>query len=89
MVTDATPDEERIVGEHVRYLLALKERGILIIAGRTQESVGTFGLTVFEADDEARAREVMEQDPGVRAGLFAASLHPYAVTVARDGLEDR
>lgn len=86
MVVDATPDEQRIVGEHFRYLLGLKERGILILAGRTQELVDTFGITIFEAGDEPTARAVMDGDPAVEAGVFAASLHPYAVAVARDGL---
>lgn len=86
MVADATADEQRIVGAHFRYLVELNERGILILAGRTQEEAGTFGITIFEADDEAGARAVMDDDPAVAAGVFAASLHPYAVAVARDGL---
>ncbi|WP_127474701.1 YciI family protein [Microbacterium sulfonylureivorans] len=89
MVADATPDEQRVVGAHFDYLVQLKERGILILAGRTQETVGTFGLTIFEADDEAAARAVMDGDPAVAAGVFAASLHPYAVAVAREGLTGR
>ncbi|MCP2636716.1 YciI family protein [Microbacterium sp. HD4P20] len=89
MVADPTSDEQRIVGAHFAYLLELKERGILILAGRTQETVGTFGLVIFEADDRAAARTVMGDDPAVAAGLFAASLHPYAVAVARDGLAEQ
>jgi uncharacterized protein len=86
MVTAPTADEQRIVGDHFQYLVRLKERGILIVAGRTQEEAGTFGITIFEADDQAAARAVMDDDPAVAAGVFAASLHPYAVAVARDGL---
>lgn len=89
MVTDPTADEQRIVGAHFQYLVDLKARGVLILAGRTQEESGTFGITIFEADDEAGARAVMDDDPAVAAGVFAASLHPYAVAVARDGLTDR
>ncbi|MFB7891309.1 YciI family protein [Microbacterium sp. NPDC056044] len=87
MVVDATPDEQRIVGEHFAYLVALRDRGTLILAGRTQEASGTFGITIFEADDEAAARGVMNADPAVAAGVFAASLHPYRIAVARDGLD--
>ncbi|MDR7186277.1 MULTISPECIES: YciI family protein [Microbacterium] len=88
MVADATPDEQRIVGEHFAYLVALRDRGVLVLAGRTQESEGTFGITIFEADDEATARGIMNADPAVAAGVFVASLHPYRIAVARDGLED-
>jgi uncharacterized protein YciI len=87
MVADATPDEQRLVEAHFAYLVELRDRGILILAGRTQEAEGTFGVSIFEADDEAAAREVMEADPAVAAGVFVASLHPYRIAVARDGLE--
>lgn len=86
MVADATSEEQRIVAAHFQYLVSLKDRGVLILAGRTQEESGTFGITIFEADDELAARAVMQDDPAVAAGVFAASLHPYAVAVARNGL---
>lgn len=87
MVDDATEEEQRIVDEHFGYLRSLRDQGVLILAGRTQESVATFGITIFEAGDEETAVAVMQNDPAVRAGVFAASLHPYRVAVARDGLE--
>ena len=88
MVVDATPDEQRIVGAHFDYLVGLRDRGTLILAGRTQEAEGTFGITIFEAVDEPAARAVVDADPAVAAGVFIASLHPYRIAVARDGLED-
>ena len=38
--------------------------------------------------DEASARAVMLTDPAVSAGVMSATLYPYAVAVARDGLAD-
>lgn len=87
MVLEPTADEQRIVAEHFAYLVELRDRGVVILAGRTQESGDTFGLTIFEAVDEAAAREVMTSDPAVAAGVFDATLHPYRIAVARDGLE--
>ena len=87
MVADATPEEQKIVAAHFDYLVALRDRGALILAGRTQESEATFGITIFEAADEPSARAVMESDPAVAAGVFRATLHAYRVAVARDGLE--
>ncbi|GAA1990683.1 YciI family protein [Microbacterium pumilum] len=86
MVADPTEREDEIVGAHFSYLVELRDRGILILAGRTQEQVGTFGITIFEAEDEDAARAVMMSDPAVAAGVFEASLHPYAIAVAREGL---
>ena len=88
MVGDATDEESAIIAEHFDYLVALKRAGILILAGRTQEEAGTWGITIFEAPDEASARAVMQTDPAVSAGVMSASLYPYAVAVSRDGLED-
>ena len=88
MVAAPTEREAEIVGAHFRYLVDLRDRGVLILAGRTQEAVGTWGITIFEADDEGAARSVVDGDPAVAAGVFEASLHPYAVAVARDGLID-
>ncbi|GAA1469533.1 YciI family protein [Microbacterium thalassium] len=88
MVDDATDDEAAVVGAHFRYLVELRDRGVLILAGRTQgEGPDTVGITVFEADDEPAARAIMNADPAVAAGVFAATLHRYAVAVARDGLD--
>ena len=86
MVSAPTPEERATVAAHFEYLVGLRDRGILILAGRTQEEHGTFGITIFEADDEGSARAVMDADPGVSGGVFAATLHPYAVAVTRDGL---
>ncbi|MEZ3161301.1 YciI family protein [Microbacterium sp. BWT-B31] len=86
MVAEPTEDEQRIVGEHFAYLVGLRDAGVLILAGRTQEDFTSFGITIFEAEDEASARSIAEADPAVAAGVFAMTLHPYAVAVSRDGL---
>lgn len=87
MVVDATADEQRIVGDHFQYLVELRDRGILLLAGRTQEAEGTFGITIFDAEDESTARDIMAADPAVKAGVFAATLHPYRIAVARHDVE--
>lgn len=88
MVAAATDEESAIIAEHFGYLQALKSAGILILAGRTQVDEGTWGITIFEAPDEASARAVMQTDPAVSTGVMSATLYPYAVAVARDGLSD-
>lgn len=88
MVSAPTDEESAVVAEHFDYLQALKGAGILILAGRTQEDRGTWGITIFEAPDEASARAVMHTDPAVAAGVMTAELYPYAVAVARDALSD-
>jgi uncharacterized protein YciI len=43
----------------------------------------TFGIAIFEANDEAAARKFMEADPAVAAGVMTAELHPFAVVLQR------
>ncbi len=60
------------------------ETGELILAGRTREPGDkTFGIAIFEANDEAAARKFMESDPAVVAGLMTAELHPFSVALQR------
>jgi len=86
MVTDPSEEESALVAAHFAHLIALRDAGILILAGRTQEEGDSAGLVIFEADDEATARRIAQSDPAVAAGTFAMTLHPYAVAVARGDL---
>jgi uncharacterized protein len=72
------------VGKHFERLAQATAQGQVILAGRTTEPLAqTFGIVVFEADDEAAARRFMEADPAVAAGLMSATLHPYSVALLR------
>ena len=54
------------------------------MAGRTAEPLDqTQGLVVFTAADEAAAREFMNTDPCVVAGVMTATLHPYDLALLR------
>ncbi|SBS70693.1 Ice-structuring protein 4 (fragment) [uncultured Microbacterium sp.] len=37
---------------------------------------------IFGADDRAAAQAITAADPAVAAGVFAATLHPFAVAVS-------
>ena len=89
MVAAPTDDERALAGAHFRYLVELRDRGILILAGRTQEEAETWGIAIFEAPDAQAAQAITDADPAVAGGLFAATVHPYLIAVARDGLGGR
>jgi uncharacterized protein YciI len=75
-----TEADKAVLQRHVANFKAAVERGQLILAGRTLEpGKDTFGIAIFNAPDEAAAREFMNSDPCVAAGLMTATLHPYAV----------
>jgi uncharacterized protein YciI len=79
-----TDADNAAVGRHFARLKQGVEAGQVILAGRTNEPLDkTFGLVIFEADDEAAARAFMEADPAVVSGQMTATLHPYAVALLR------
>ena len=77
-----TPKEQRIIGLHYNYLKDLTENSIVILAGRTQTIDPTsFGIVIYKALSEERAREIMEKDPAVKEGVFSAKLFPFKVSL--------
>lgn len=79
-----TDKEHAIVGRHFKRLSKAAEAGQVILAGRTSESLDrTFGVVIFEAENEEAARQFMTTDPAVEAGIMSATLHSYAVALQR------
>lgn len=79
-----TQADNDAVSRHFTRLADAAKTGQVIFAGRTTEPLDmTFGLVVFEAASEAAARQFMESDPAVVAGVMSATLHPYALALQR------
>jgi uncharacterized protein len=76
--------EQRQLAEHFSYLQDLTKRGVMILVGRTQTTgPDTFGIAIFEAEDETAARAIMEADPAVASGLMKGELFPYKIALMR------
>lgn len=70
------------VSRHFKRLQEAVATGQVILAGRTTESLDqTFGIVIFEAASAEAARQFMEADPAVEAGVMTATVHPYAVAL--------
>jgi len=85
MLTEgSTPEEDEIVSRHFAYLSDLTGKGVMILMGRTQNNdESTFGIAIFEAENEEAARAIMENDPAVKNGVMTATLYPYKVALMR------
>jgi len=82
LIEGLTMEEERLVQEHFEYLRSLAQKGVVLLAGRTQNPDPTgFGIVIFRAASSDEARAVMEADPAVRHGVFRAELYPYAISL--------
>jgi uncharacterized protein YciI len=75
---DSTKVEDRnsILQQHLKNVLALLNSGKVIIAGPFNDSSDLAGLFIFRTSaDEAKA--LVDTDPGVKAGLMVAEMHPW------------
>lgn len=68
------PGADAIVWEHGRRNFSLVQQGVLRIVCPVTDDSGWSGIGVFDASPE-EVTELMEGDPGVRAGLFTYEVH--------------
>ncbi|MGK5679983.1 YciI family protein [Actinoplanes sp. URMC 104] len=69
---------------HLAYLDGLEAQGLVVTAGRQNAPTG--GVVLLNVDDEARARELIAQDPYVLRGV--AEYSAIGWTPSRGALKD-
>ena len=85
MLTEGpTEKESQIVSDHFSYLKGLMRKGVVILAGRTQNTgYSSFGICIFKARSEAQAREIVKKDPAVKNRVMRAELYPYRIALLK------
>ena len=74
------------VSGHAQYLRDLQERGIVLLAGRTDApNDATRGIVILESSSADEARKVMDADPAVLGGIMEATLAPFRLAVGSAG----
>jgi hypothetical protein len=68
------PDRDRIVWEHGRRNFSLRADGDLAIVCPVRDGTDVCGVGIFTGSQE-ETRRIMDEDPGVRAGVFVYELH--------------
>jgi uncharacterized protein YciI len=85
LTTGPTTAEIAATQAHFAYLQAARDQGVVLGAGRTATNdETTFGIVIFRAPDARAAREFMECDPAVQAGVMRAELFPFRVALWAD-----
>ncbi len=69
------PAVDPIVWEHGRRNMALAEAGLLAVVLPVTDDSEMAGIGIFTTTD-TETRAIMDDDPGVRAGIFSYDLHP-------------
>jgi hypothetical protein len=80
MVLKATPalrrpDADPIIWEHGRRNFALRAEGLLAIVCPAPDDSELAGIGLFNVS-EAELERIMDEDPGVKAGIFTYEVHP-------------
>jgi hypothetical protein len=68
------PGAEKIIWEHGRRNFALRADGLLSIVCPVNDESDVSGVGIFNATVDETKR-IMNEDPGVRAGIFVYELH--------------
>jgi len=71
----AEPGSREIVWEHGRRNMALRALGTLAIVCPVDDDSEWAGIGIFDAPPDEVTR-IIDEDPGVEAGLFTYELHP-------------
>jgi uncharacterized protein YciI len=71
-----TPQQVAVLQQHGANLTKLRESGVLLTGGRTQNPQHPRGLAIIAAESEAAAKEIAAADPSVRAGIMRATVEP-------------
>jgi len=69
------PGADKIIWEHGRRNFALRAEGVLSIVCPVTDGGDVRGIGIFNGDTE-QIRKVMDEDPGVLAGVFVYDMHP-------------
>ncbi len=86
MLTEGlTPDEKQTMSDHFTYLQDLMGKGIVILAGRTQnKDYSSFGIVIINAGSDSEAHKIVQNDPSVKRHVVRAELYPYRISLIRE-----
>lgn len=85
-----TDEDERITSEHFQYLLDLKEKNTLLLAGKTAGlDLTTYGIVIFKADNYEEASKIMNNDPAIKKGIMVGTLHEYGLAILNKNYKEK
>lgn len=81
---DMTPEEAKVVQDHVTYWRDFSDRGIAIVFGPVADPAGIWGLGVVEATSLGEVEAIRDNDPVTKSGLgFRMEIYPMISSVVR------
>ena len=77
-------ETNQILDQHWNYLVDLHAKGVMQLVGRTSYAPGhkdLFGIAVFSAESDAKAQEIMDNDPCIVHNVMTAAVHPFNLSL--------
>jgi len=72
-----TPETQKILHQHLINVLAMLDSGKAVAAGPIGDDTNLAGIFILRAASAVEAKSWVDTDPAVKAGLFAAEMHPW------------
>ena len=84
-ITNPKESENLLMSDHFHYLKKLLETKKLVLAGPTLIEDDPYGVLIFETENIEEARNLLEQDPSVKARIQKiADLRPIRLSLFRN-----
>jgi uncharacterized protein YciI len=84
-VTNPKEEEDKIMSDHFLYLQSLLTQDKLFLAGPTLIPEDPFGIIILEAEDEEEAKNMLENDPSVKAKIQrVVDFRPIRLSLAKN-----
>ena len=80
-VTHLTQPQMAIFQQHGAQLMKLRDEGVVIVGGHTDNMQHMRAILIVKAKDAAAARTVAAEDPAVKAGLLKFSVEPFTLAI--------
>jgi uncharacterized protein YciI len=72
------PEDMPAIKAHIEYWQKYTDEGVCQLAGHTlNKDESAFGLAVVRSESETTAREMMDADPMIKAGILSVTLFPF------------
>jgi uncharacterized protein YciI len=77
-----TDEEAAVWARHFERFRRLLAEDVVMLVGPTLGPINT-GIAIFEAQDEAAARRLMNEDPVIGGGYARGELRPFRISLLR------
>lgn len=62
---------------HLAHLAKMEELGYLVVAGPMGDDTELRGICVYNVNDVEKVKELVNEDPAIKAGRLIAEIHPW------------